>query len=147
MTSSISPPQLARQQGDTTRKPTPTRPPGPAYGIAMPFDVTGAPTARELAHGPWRQLASCSGQDLEWWFAKPTSARSRAAVTLCRACPVRRECLAAGLLYREEFGVWGGLNHLQRRPLLARLLAGEPLGALLAATLQAGPQTTRTRAA
>lgn len=121
--------------------------PGPAYGILMPFDVTGAPAPRELAHGPWRQSASCRGRDVEWWFAKPTSARSRAAVAVCRACPVRRECLAAGLLYREEFGVWGGVNHLQRRPLLARLFGGESLGSVLASALRTCPETTSTAAA
>lgn len=146
MTSSLSPSKPARQRA-TTRKPRPAPRPGPAYGILMPFDLTGAPTARELAHGPWRQSASCRGRDLEWWFAKPTSARSRTAVALCQACPVQRECLAAGLLYREEFGVWGGVNHLQRRPFLSRLIAGESLGSVLASALQTGPQETRTAAA
>jgi len=108
---------------------------GPAYGIALPFDLTGAPPVRELAHGEWRLAAACRSRDFEWWFAKPTSARSRLAVQLCEGCPVRRECLAAGLLFGEEFGVWGGLSHIQRRPLIARLLTGVPLATVLASAL------------
>ena len=107
----------------------------PAYGLALPFDLTGAPSARDLADGDWRLAATCRGRDHEWWFAKPTSTRSRRAVQLCEACPVRRQCLAAGLLFGEEFGVWGGLNHLQRRPLIARLLTGVPLATILATVL------------
>lgn len=117
---------------------------GPADGVALSVDVTGAPSARELAHGQWRLAATCRSRDHEWWFAKPTSARSRLAVQLCEGCPVRRECLAAGLLFGEEFGVWGGLSHIQRRPLVARLLTGVPLGTVLAAVLgqqQAGKCT------
>lgn len=48
---------------------------------------------------------------------------------------MRRECLAAGLLFGEEFGVWGGLSHIQRRPLIARLLTGVPLATVLASAL------------
>ena len=108
---------------------------GPAYGLALPFDLTGAPSARDLANGDWRLAATCRGRDHELWFAKPTSARSRRAVQLCEACPVRRQCLAAALLFGEEFGVWGGLNHLQRRPLIARLLTGVPFATILATVL------------
>jgi WhiB family redox-sensing transcriptional regulator len=108
---------------------------GPAYGLALPFDLTGAPSARDLANGDWRLDATCRDRDHEWWFAKPTSARSRSAVQLCEGCPVRQQCLAAGLLFGEEFGVWGGLTHIQRRPLIARLLTGVPLATVLATAL------------
>ena len=30
------------------------------------------------------------------------------AIEECRACPVQRECRAAGM--HEEFGIWGGVN-------------------------------------
>ena len=104
---------------------------GAAYGIPLPIDASGGPAVRDLAHGEWRQSATCRSREFEWWFAKPTSARSHDAVRLCEACPVRRECLAASLLYGEEFGLWGGLSHLQRRPLLARLAAGASLGSVI----------------
>jgi len=120
---------------------------GPAYGIALPFDQTGAPSARELAHGEWRLAAACRSRDFEWWFAKPTSARSRLAVQLCVGCPVRRECLAAGLVFGEEFGVWGGLSHIQRRPLVARLLTGVPLATVLASALGEQRHLKRSEAA
>lgn len=120
---------------------------GPAYGLALPFDLTGAPSARDLAHQEWRLDATCRGRDHEWWFANPTSARSRLAVQLCEGCPVRRQCLAAGLLFGEEFGVWGGLTHIQRRPLIARLLTGVPLATVLGTVLGEKQHLTRVEAA
>jgi len=147
MTSHTQPRQPQHRSASTPPTSTPARPPGPAYGIPLAIDLSGGPDRRFLAHGGWRQSAACRRSDFEWWFAKPTSARSRAAVQLCETCPVRRECLAAGLLYDEEFGLWGGVNHLQRRPLVARLLGGESLGSVLASTLGTGSGTNRTEVA
>ena len=112
-----------------------------SYGTPLLFDLTGAPSVRVLAHGRWRESGLCRGLDTEWWFAKPTSARSRGAVTLCERCPVRNACLAAGLVFGEEFGVWGGVNHLERRPMVQRLLGGETLGSVLTSVL--GEQVAR----
>jgi len=147
MTTPTQPRQPQHRSASTAPTSTPARPPGPAYGIPLPIDLSGGPDRRHLAHGEWRQSAICRRSSVEWWFAKPTSARSRAAVKLCEACPVRRECLAVGLLYEEEFGLWGGVNHLQRRPLVARLLDGESLGSVLASTLGTGSETNRTEVA
>jgi WhiB family redox-sensing transcriptional regulator len=36
-----------------------------------------------------------------------------AAKAVCSACPVRRDCLAAGM--SEPRGVWGGLTAYERR--------------------------------
>jgi len=147
MTSHTQPRQTPHRSASTAPTSTSARPPGPAYGIPLAIDLSGGPDRRYLAHGEWRQSATCNGSDVEWWFAKPTSARSRAAVQLCEECPVRRECLAAGLLYGEEFGLWGGVNHLERRPLVAQLLGGESLGSVLASALATGSGTNRTEVA
>lgn len=37
------------------------------------------------------------------------------AVAMCRACPVRRECLQWAIDTNQQFGVWGGLTPNQRR--------------------------------
>ncbi len=42
------------------------------------------------------------------------------AKRVCRACPVRWECLADALDNRMEFGVWGGMTERERRALLRR---------------------------
>lgn len=50
--------------------------------------------------------------DPESWFATGRGDVA-AAKALCRDCPLRLQCLEAGM--EEEFGVWGGLDPAQRR--------------------------------
>ncbi|HEY9409531.1 MAG TPA: WhiB family transcriptional regulator [Jiangellaceae bacterium] len=45
--------------------------------------------------------------DPELWFAE-SPADVEMAKELCRACPVRAECLAGALDRAEPWGVWGG---------------------------------------
>lgn len=49
----------------------------------------------------------CRGDDPDLWFAE-SSAHVERAKELCRACPVREQCLAAALEREEPWGVWGG---------------------------------------
>lgn len=69
----------------------------------------------------WREFAACLGTDPELFFpvAEPGSeafeAQARPARALCAACPVRAQCLAQGL--GEDYGIWGGLDPVQRRTL------------------------------
>jgi WhiB family transcriptional regulator, redox-sensing transcriptional regulator len=64
----------------------------------------------------WRVAARCRTADAEGLFV--TGARQREARAICRACPVRTECLAHALDHRIEFGVWGGMTERERRALL-----------------------------
>lgn len=47
-------------------------------------------------------------------FGKPPTAAERAAVAVCRACPVREVCLEYALEH-GELGVWGGTTERERR--------------------------------
>ncbi len=59
----------------------------------------------------WRLLAACRGSDPEAPFADPGSPRQREFVrTYCRHCPVRK----------DGYGVYGGLNAVQRGQLAGR---------------------------
>ncbi len=49
----------------------------------------------------------CHVYDPDLWFAEAPADLERAK-TLCAACPVRRQCLAAALERAEPLGVWGG---------------------------------------
>ena len=49
----------------------------------------------------------CRTQSPELYFAESPSDVERAKA-LCRACPVRAQCLSGALLRREPWGVWGG---------------------------------------
>ena len=44
---------------------------------------------------------------------------------LCLECPVRYDCLEAGL--KEEFGIWGGHSLSQRRRIIALVKSGSSL--------------------
>jgi WhiB family transcriptional regulator, redox-sensing transcriptional regulator len=55
---------------------------------------------------PLPELPCYSGEP-DLWFAD-TPADLERAKTLCAACPVRRQCLAAALERAEPWGVWGG---------------------------------------
>lgn len=49
----------------------------------------------------------CHRHDPDLWFADAPADLERAKA-LCRACPVRPQCLASALRRREQHGVWGG---------------------------------------
>jgi hypothetical protein len=58
----------------------------------------------------WHAAALCRGLGTKSYF--PARGSNLTPVrALCRACPVREECAAAG---RFEYGVWGGLSERDR---------------------------------
>ncbi len=54
-----------------------------------------------------RPALPCHVGNPDLWFAEMPADLERAK-TLCAACPVRRQCLAAALERAEPWGVWGG---------------------------------------
>ncbi len=75
----------------------------------------------------WQTGAACRGPHAAVFFPpthverKPDrDARETSAKALCRSCAVQRECLEYSLSTPEIHGIWGGLNELERRQLLAR---------------------------
>ena len=75
----------------------------------------------------WQVKASCRGPQAAVFFP-PTSferkdekeEREARAKAICGACPVRKACLDYAIRIREPHGIWGGLNELERKQLLAR---------------------------
>lgn len=64
----------------------------------------------------WMAEALCRGTDPAVWF--PTrGGPAGVQKALCRACPVRAQCLAAAMRHGETIGLWGGLSGLERRGL------------------------------
>ena len=71
-----------------------------------------------------------SGLDADEWFPVSTEVNSArgeaaAAIAVCRACPVRSQCLALSLRHWDvgQHGVWGGLVAAERAMLRRRMLA------------------------
>lgn len=70
----------------------------------------------------WHHRAACAGYEPELWWADTDSPRAQAAaVDICRACPVRQECLRHALALPEREGIWGGLLPYQRKRLAVYL--------------------------
>ena len=64
----------------------------------------------------WPSQGACRGEDPDALFVQ--GAAQQQAKVVCRACPVRSECLAHALDTHTEFGVWGGMTERERRQLL-----------------------------
>jgi WhiB family redox-sensing transcriptional regulator len=66
----------------------------------------------------WVQLAACRGMDTGWWFPERGDTFSgQVALTICRTCPVRAECLAEAMALGDVEGIRGGLTAGERRAL------------------------------
>lgn len=69
----------------------------------------------------WHEDAACIGADTNLFF--PTVGKhwrpnhGLSAKAICAGCEVRNECLADALERREQHGIYGGLNPLERRAL------------------------------
>jgi WhiB family redox-sensing transcriptional regulator len=72
----------------------------------------------------WLGAAACKGRNSTMFFP-PTSGETRAerhmrenmAKAICQTCTVRPECLQHAVTNDERYGIWGGLNDLERRSL------------------------------
>jgi WhiB family redox-sensing transcriptional regulator len=77
------------------------------------------PVKPKVPLGPWARRGACASSDPDLFF--PAYGRtSIAAKRLCRACPVRSECLEYALEAPEESGIWGGLDEAERKSLARR---------------------------
>ena len=75
----------------------------------------------------WQHRAACRGPQASVFFPpaqferkEDKVARELRAKEICRQCPVREPCLTYALKIREPHGIWGGLNELERKQLLAQ---------------------------
>ena len=78
----------------------------------------------------WQAKAACRGPQSAVFFPPShferkdeKEAREARAKAICAACPVRRPCLDYALRIREPHGIWGGLNEVERKQVLARQLS------------------------
>ena len=97
-----------------------------------------AALARRIQPG-WQNRAACAGQeDPDLYFPAPRAPREQLApmLTVCAGCPVRRSCLAGGLL-GCEYGIWGGTTEAERDEALGRLRHGARVDEVLDQTLSA----------
>ena len=105
-----------------------------------------------MADLAWRDRAACLGAHTadsdDIFFNLRSGVTPTAALTVCRACPVRPECLAwatANLTAIDDYGVWGGTTPAAR----AHIRTGRttPQDAMRHADLQADRAATAAAAA
>ena len=75
----------------------------------------------------WQAKAACRGPQSSVFFPPShferkdeKEAREARAKGICAGCPVRKPCLEYALRIREPHGIWGGLNEVERKQVLAR---------------------------
>ncbi len=74
----------------------------------------------------WQLKAACRGPHAAVFFPPPhferkeeKEGREARAKSICALCSVREACLEYALRIREPHGIWGGLNEVERRQVLA----------------------------
>lgn len=72
----------------------------------------------------WQQRGACAGEVAPLFYPPMRTekkairlAREAKAKAICATCTVRQPCLDYALANNERYGVWGGLNDLERREL------------------------------
>ena len=73
----------------------------------------------------WTDAAACRNSEGALFYPADSAERKEdrlerelVAKRICASCGVREECLEAALARHESYGIWGGLNELERRGLL-----------------------------
>ena len=73
----------------------------------------------------WQFRAACRGPQINVFFPpshferkNDKRERERRAKLICKSCAVRNACLDYALRIREQHGIWGGLNEVERKELL-----------------------------
>ncbi len=79
-------------------------------------------STRVLPETDWRERAACLPYPAILFFGvddteSPVEKREREddAKAICAVCSVRRECLEYALATKEPYGIWGGLNEIERK--------------------------------
>ena len=90
----------------------------------------GVPLSVQQLDDLWQAKAACRGPQSSVFFPPShferkdeKEARETRAKAICATCPVRRACLDYALRIREPHGIWGGLNEVERKQVLARQMA------------------------
>ena len=75
----------------------------------------------------WQVKAACRGPQAAIFFPPShferkdeKETREARAKAICATCPVRKACLDYAITIREPHGIWGGLNEVERKQLVAK---------------------------
>lgn len=76
----------------------------------------------------WARKAACAGHPPRRFTDPADHTETRAALAVCRRCPVRQPCLDTALARHPtaDVGIWGGTTEPQRRHLRTRTHDSQP---------------------
>jgi WhiB family redox-sensing transcriptional regulator len=63
----------------------------------------------------WMGDAACRGSGIDFFPEETYNVDAPKAMAVCRTCPVREKCLDFAVKNNMKYGIWGGLNPVQRR--------------------------------
>lgn len=67
----------------------------------------------------WYNYGKCRDFETDLFFPEPGEvAKSKKAISVCKGCPVRAECLTWAMNEHESFGVWGGFSYRSRTKMM-----------------------------
>jgi WhiB family transcriptional regulator, redox-sensing transcriptional regulator len=92
----------------------------------------------------WRDRAACRDvvtAEHDPFFADTADLQLQ-AIIICRACPVRDDCLTFAVRTGQQYGIWGGQPERVVRRLIARDRSGRPHGRQAP---DGHPQASKTR--
>jgi WhiB family redox-sensing transcriptional regulator len=79
------------------------------------------------SEGLWQEKAACKGPQSAVFFPPSylerkdeREERELRAKDICSGCPVQRSCLDYAIEIREPHGIWGGLNEVERKLVIAQ---------------------------
>lgn len=84
------------------------------------------PRRKVKSLGDWRDEARCvsvvddkgdemtKSRRVNLFYPERSHAEAAKAKAVCRECPVRTECLNESIANNEKFGIWGGMDTLER---------------------------------
>lgn len=89
-------------------------------------------TAPQVKDPGWRRRAECSGMDTELFFPERGRGKPRLsvqiadAIVVCHRCPVREDCLAEHLIYRDKISIAGGMTGRARKRMIEDKETAQP---------------------
>lgn len=79
----------------------------------------------------WRDDAACRNTDPDLFFpvgsAGEAAEEARAAIAMCRRCPVRENCLEFAMVTNQRDGIWGAASEEDRRRMRSAWVAARRL--------------------
>ena len=106
--------------------------------MGSPATAETASSAAPANTPPWHFDAACAQVGGDFWFPEAHSHIPSPVIDICAGCPARRSCLVFALSTDVLHGVWAALSPGEIWALRQRVLAGEPVTAVIRAGMRVG---------